>query len=177
MSDQTASKTEHADEHPPLEDIEITSINADFVSGLVVFCVALYAFIDSYAMPSFGTPDEAAYNTPGLTPMLVSGILVILSVALMFRSRGVSFADMHFGGFGGETRRVLMTFGIILVFVIVMPFIGYAPATFLLLFAFQTVFARKRSLFFVLVWGFGLSAVLTGTLYYVFANVFMIPLP
>jgi hypothetical protein len=58
-----------------------------------------------------------------------------------------------------------------------MPLIGYAAATFLLLLAFQTVFVRKRDLRLLLIWGGGLSAVLTAALWYVFSEIFLIPLP
>jgi hypothetical protein len=36
---------------------------------------------------------------------------------------------------------------------------------------------RKRNLRFVLIWGLGLSAVLTAILWYVFSEIFLIPLP
>lgn len=156
--------------------MEIRSTTADFFAGLAVLCVALYAFIEAYNMPSFGDPDEAAYNTPGMTPMVVSGALVIMAVALIIRSRHVSFS-WTFNAIGSETIRVLITFGIILGFIIIMPLVGYAPATFLLLFSFQMVFARKRTIKFILIWGVGLSGLLTAILFHVFGNIFMIPLP
>ncbi|GAB5377161.1 MAG: hypothetical protein AcusKO_36230 [Acuticoccus sp.] len=55
--------------------------------------------------------------------------------------------------------------------------IGYPIATFLILFIFQTVFAARHDLKFIVIWGFGLSAVLTVILYYLFAEFFFIPLP
>jgi hypothetical protein len=44
----------------------------------------------------------------------------------------------------------------IFVYVLVTPWIGYVPATFALLFAFQTAFARKLSWRYVIVWSIGL---------------------
>jgi hypothetical protein len=58
-----------------------------------------------------------------------------------------------------------------------MPWIGYPVATFLLLFAFQTIFVARRDLKFLLIWAGGLSLVLTAALYYVFGQIFLIPLP
>ena len=176
MSDEARTPLEGHEEPLPLEDIDVRSGLADFLSGLFVFAVALYALIESYNMPSFGEPDEMNYNTPGLTPMVVSGVLVVLSAALMIRSRKLPFR-FEFGGLQIETIRVWITLAIITVFIIMMPFIGYAPATFLMLVAFQLAFARKRDWRFILIWVLGLSAVLTGVLYYVFHDIFMIPLP
>ena len=42
---------------------------------------------------------------------------------------------------------------------------------------FQIAFAQQRTLKSILIWGFGLSAVLTVVLYYLFGEVFFIPLP
>ncbi len=178
MSDRSSDGSvaaEHED-HPPLPDERIRSPAADFVAGVLIFLVSLYTLVDSYNMPSFGDPSEKAYNTPGLTPMVVSAVLLVLSAALMIRSRNFSLS-LGFARPQIETIRVLITFTVIFVFVAVMPWIGYVPATFLMLFAFQMIFARKRTVFFVLVWAIGLSAALTGVLYYVFLHVFMIPMP
>jgi hypothetical protein len=76
-----------------------------------------------------------------------------------------------------ETRRVLIVFGLVFVYVLVMPLIGYALATFLMLFAFQTIFTGRRDLRFLVIWAGGLSLVLTAALYYVFGQIFLIPLP
>jgi hypothetical protein len=65
----------------------------------------------------------------------------------------------------------------VFLYVLVMPWIGYALATFLMLFAFQTIFVGRRDLKFLLIWGGGLSLVLTAALYYVFGQIFLIPLP
>jgi hypothetical protein len=46
-----------------------------------------------------------------------------------------------------------------------------------MLFAFQTIFTARRNLRFLLIWAGGLSLILTGALYYVFGQIFMIPLP
>jgi hypothetical protein len=146
----------------------------DFLVGLIIFAISLYTLIESVRMPFYG--DAGALSSPGLTPGLVSLFLLVLSAALMLRSR-------HFrttlGGFSidVETKRVLTVFLIIFVYIAAMPWIGYVPATFLMLLAFQTIFAKQRTLAFLLIWGIGLSAVLTAALYYLFGQIFLIPLP
>jgi hypothetical protein len=76
-----------------------------------------------------------------------------------------------------EARRVLTVFGLVFLYVALMPWIGYPVATFLMLFAFQTIFTAKRDLKFLLIWAGGLSLALTAALYYVFGQIFLIPLP
>lgn len=146
----------------------------DFLAGLVLFLVALYALVESIRMPFFG--DSGVWGSPGLTPGIVSAVLMLLSGLLMFRSRRLSLAAFGFR-FEVERARGLAVFGLIIAYVAAIPWIGYAVATFVMVFVFQVAFAAKRTLRFVLVWGVGLSAVLTVALYYLFAEFFFIPLP
>jgi hypothetical protein len=146
----------------------------DFLAGLVIFVISLYALITSIRMPFFG--DAGALSSPGLTPGLISLLMLILSVALMLRSRPFRLPFVLTPP-GIEARRVLTVFGIVVVYVAAMPRIGYVAATFVMLFAFQIIFAARRDLRFLLVWGVGLSAGLTAALYWLFGHIFMIPLP
>lgn len=157
--------------HP---DSALRKTGADFLAGLVIFAISLYVLITSYRMPFYG--DSGALGSPGLTPGLIALFMLALSAALMWRSRVFRLPQLLKAP-DVQGRRVLMVFGLVVAYAVLMPLIGYAPATFLLLAAFQTVFVRKRSLRFVLIWGIGLSAVLTAILWYVFAEIFLIPLP
>jgi hypothetical protein len=147
---------------------------ADFFAGLVIFLISLYVLIEAYRMPFYG--DSGALGSPGLTPGLIALLMLALSAALMWRSR-VFANPFVLKAPDQAARRVLMVFGLVVAYVALMPVIGYAPATFLLLFAFQTIFVRRRDVRFLLIWGIGLSAVLTAILWYVFAEIFLIPLP
>jgi hypothetical protein len=140
----------------------------------VIFMISLYVLIESYRMPFYG--DSGALGSPGLTPGLIALFMLALSAALMWRSR-VFQIPFTLKMPDEPARRALTVFGLVVAYAALMPVIGYAAATFLLLFAFQTIFVRKRDLRFVLIWGFGLSAVLTVVLWYVFAEIFLIPLP
>lgn len=163
----------HQPSDPPA-DPALKKAGADFVAGLVIFLISLYVLIASYRMPFFG--DSGALGSPGLTPGLIALLMLALSAALMWRSR-VFQSPFTLKAPDEPARRVLMVFGLVVAYAALMPVIGYAPATFLLLLAFQTIFVRKRDLRFVLIWGLGLSAALTAVLWYVFAQIFLIPLP
>jgi len=147
---------------------------ADFLAGLVIFVISLYVLITSYRMPFYG--DSGALGSPGLTPGLIALLMMMLSAVLMWRSRVFQLPELVRVP-DEQARRVLIVLGLVVAYVAAMPVIGYAPATFVLLAAFQIIFVRKRDLRFVLIWGIGLSAVLTAILWYVFAEIFLIPLP
>jgi hypothetical protein len=147
---------------------------ADFVAGLVIFVVSLYVLIASIRMPYYG--DAGALSSPGLTPGLIALFMLVLSAALMLRSRRFRL-PFTLSAPSIEARRVLTVFGLVFVYVALMPWIGYPVATFLMLFAFQIIFTAKRDLKFLLIWAGGLSLALTAALYYVFGQIFLIPLP
>ena len=163
-----------SDPETAAEDAPLRKAGADFLAGLVIFLVSLYVLIASLRMPYYG--DAGALSSPGLTPGLIALFMLALSGALMLRSRRFRL-PFTLTAPSLETRRVLIVFGLVFVYVLVMPLIGYALATFLMLFAFQTIFTRKRDLRFLLIWAGGLSLVLTAALYYVFGQIFLIPLP
>jgi len=155
-------------------DGALRKAGADFLAGLVIFAVSLYVLIASLRMPYYG--DAGALSSPGLTPGLIAVLMLVLSAVLMLRSRRFRL-PVSFTAPSVETRRVLTVFGLVFLYVLLMPWIGYAAATFLLLFVFQTIFTARRNLRFLLLWAGGLSAALTAALYYVFGQIFMIPLP
>jgi len=163
--------------NPPPESpagLDLKKAGADFLAGLVIFLISLYVLIVSYRMPFYG--DSGALGSPGLTPGLIALFMMVLSAVLMWRSRAFRVPDLLKMP-DERARRILIVLGLVVAYAVAMPIIGYAPATFLLLAAFQIVFVRRRDLRFILIWGVGLSAVLTAILWYVFAEIFLIPLP
>lgn len=158
----------------PVANRQLRKAGADFFAGLAIFLASLYVLIESYRMPFYG--DSGALGSPGLTPGLIAVFMLVLSASLMWRSR-VFRVPWVIKPPDEPARRVLTVFGLVVLYVAAMPLIGYAPATFLLLLAFQTIFVKKRDLRFLLIWGVGLSAVLTAVLWYVFSEIFLIPLP
>jgi hypothetical protein len=155
-------------------DARLRKAGADFVAGLIIFVVSLYALIASIRMPYFG--DAGALSSPGLTPGLVALFMLVLSAVLMLRSRRFRL-PFTLTAPSVEARRVLTVFGLVFLYVLLMPWIGYALATFLMLFAFQAIFVARRDLRFLLIWAGGLSLALTAALTYVFGHIFLIPLP
>jgi len=156
------------------DDIEGVRAAKDFFSGLVLFAVAVYVLIESYRMPHFA--GSGWLGSPGLTPGLLGFALLVLSSVLMARGRQFRLSVV-IPAWQVETLRTAGCFALMLAYVAATPRIGYVPATFLLLFTFQTVFAPRLTARHVLVWSLGLSAVLTAVLWYVFGQIFFVPLP
>ena len=125
-------------------------------------------------MPYYG--DSGVLGSPGLTPGLIASVILLLSAMLMLRARGFAGSEQSIS-ITADIWRGLLVLAIILVYVAVLPLVGYAPATFVMLLVFQLVFAPLRNWRYMIIWGLGLSAVLTAVLYYVFAEFFLIPLP
>lgn len=146
----------------------------DFVAGVVIFVLSVYVLITSYRMPHFA--GSGWLGSPGLTPGLIAFVLLILSLALMVRARRFR---LRLGRLQPQIEgiRAGACFAMIFVYILVTPLIGYVPATFALLFVFQTAYARKLSVRYVLIWSIGLSALLTFILWYVFGEIFFVPLP
>lgn len=153
-----------------------TSPQMDFVSGLILFLVSAYALYESVYMPHFAEGFEGYLSSPGLTPGLLSVGLLIMSTVLMWRGRrftlGFNIARPNM-----ESWRMMLALFIVIGYVILLKAVGYVIATFLMMATFQTVFSRRRSPKYILIWCIGLSAVLTAVLYYIFAEIFLIPMP
>ena len=146
----------------------------DLLAGLGLAGLGLWVVVASVRMPFYSGSGWA--GSPGLTPGLVGAVLIVLSLALGLRGlrHGVAFGGWRPGLRGGRAAGVV---AIVLGYVAVIPWIGYVPATFLMLVVFQSVFARRWSLGFLLLWVLGLSAALTAALWWLFAKIFLIPMP
>jgi len=92
------------------------------------------------------------------------------------RARGFKPSLKRFA-FQIETGRVLTLIAILLAYVAAIKPMGYVVATFGMLATFQVVFMQRRTVLRVLLWPVGLSAAVTAALYYVFAKIFLIPIP
>lgn len=148
----------------------------DFAAGLAIFLIALYALIEAVRMPYYEQGERGLLSSPGLTPGLLALGLIALSLVLMFRARGFKFA-ITLAKPGVETWRVLTVFAILILYVGLMKPLGYIVTTFVMLAGFQLIFARRRDLRYILIFCIGLSAAVTGALYYVFGKLFLIPMP
>ena len=168
MSDERSPSTRAVNTKGPSQ--------TDFLAGLVMGVIAVLVLIESIRMPYYEEGKRGLLSSPGLTPGLLALGLIVMSVLLMLRARGFRPSFKRFA-LQVETGRVLAVIAILLAYVAAIKPLGYVVATFAMLAVFQTAFMRRRTLRDLLLWPVGLSAVVTGALYYVFAKIFLIPIP
>ena len=149
---------------------------SDFIAGAVIGVISLLILVESIRMPYYEEGKRGLLSAPGLTPGLLAAGLLLMSLLLMFRARGFKVQLTRFK-FQAETGRVLTVVAILVAYVGAIKPVGYVVATFVMLAVFQAAFMEKRTVKTLLLWSVGLSAVITGALYYVFAKVFLIPIP
>lgn len=108
---------------------------------------------------------------PKVFPYISAGILILCGIGLCVTGKEASPAYYNKAQF----QRLALIFGIVLLYVVGMNFIGYVVSSFAALFILCTLFSKgkgiqlwKRLVFTVL---------LTGILWFVFTNLFHIPLP
>lgn len=147
------------------------------MAGLVIFIVALAILVESIRMPVFEKGLRGVLGAPGLTPALLAGGLVLMSLILMIRSRHFAVNLALVAPPRPETWRVIAMFGLASVYAYFMPIIGFTIATFATLCVFQIVFARRLSVRYVLLVAVLLSAGIAVALKLLFSRFFFVPLP
>ncbi len=159
------------------EELELARRRREKLAGYVVLSVAVAALVSSLMMDRLGTGIDRYLGAPGLTPGLLSAVLIVLALMLIIRNRDVSLAGMP-AALNETQWRMLGVFGLIFGYILSLYWLPYLVSTFLMLLIFQYGFAsRARSLGYVLIWCLGYSAAISGALYYVFGEIFYIPLP
>lgn len=147
------------------------------LAGVVVLAVSVAALVASLLMERVGSGIDRFLGAPGLTPGFLSGVLILLSAMLVLRNRDVPLPRPQVV-LDQAQRRMLGVFVLIAVYIASLYWLPYLLSTFLMLAAFQLGFAsRRRSPRYVLTWCLGYSAAISGALWYVFGEVFYIPLP
>ena len=108
---------------------------------------------------------------PGLLPLWVSGMMVLLSVANMvvaFKKNDTHFSDLFPKGSG--LINLLACVGSFVLFMVIVQYVGFTISSILMLFI---LFSRG----YKWPWALGLSVVVTGVLFVVFSSVLGIPIP
>lgn len=154
----------------------------ELLIALGFLALGVFALLCSLAMPV----EEEPFLSPGLTPAVLSVILIVLSLALI----GMIFATRrHLSQASGSsptgdlpeedqnlnklrTRRTVVSIGLTLLYVLLLGKLPYGLLTFLYILAFLFYF-RSTSLFKSVV----LSAVVSILLVYSFGTLFRVVLP
>jgi len=150
---------------------------ARLLSYVMLLALSVTLFIEATAIPTSRFEVLGA----GAFPMLVHGLLMLLLVFAIVGSLRRIPRDAY-GAFGGmvahwaRTRRlVVVVFGTLAVYLIVMPMIGYSIATFIFLVVLQLTLAPRTRKTIAL--SVGLALLFSFGLNWLFAEVFNVFLP
>lgn len=108
---------------------------------------------------------------PGLLPLWIGGILTVLSMInliMAYKKNDTHFSKLLPKGIG--LINLLACVGAFLLFTGIVSFTGFTLASFLML---SILFSRGYKWY----WAMGMSAVVTGVLFFVFGSVLSVPLP
>ena len=127
--------------------------------NLVLAAICAVTGIGIIAVAS-GYPTAADYGTgvpgPGLWPTVISVVLLACTAILLYRTTG--------------TRRVYLAMGILVVYLLVLPFLGFIISTFLLELIFIQWFAKKNPIITAII-----SAAITMVVYCAFRFLLNVP--
>lgn len=141
--------------------------NAGVWAGILILIFACVIFSQALTLDYYTTLGPG----PGLFPLWLSGILIVLSILYIFQSikkEAVSFAEILSKGRG--LGNVVAVLGSVIVFMLIVNFTGFIVASTVLLFI---LLVREYKWH----WGLGISAGVSILLFVVFQVFLGIPLP
>lgn len=158
----------------------------DIVFGIILISVSLFFLCQSIKMPR--TSDilraqnnrEALLTSPGLFPIAVSSMLIVLGILLIISAlrEGAKLTKEDFTKFKAwfsqvESKNIMIIFAILIVYTF--GFLGrlpYVVSTFIYLSVFMYIFKATNWKMILLI-----SALSTAIIAYLFGTIVMIPLP
>ncbi|MFK7751236.1 MAG: tripartite tricarboxylate transporter TctB family protein [Sedimentitalea sp.] len=142
--------------------------------GEVLFALLLLVFSISAFWQSYGISGFSGKTTPGVFPMLASGVMIVSGVVILLgalRKPAVARASAGFMAQILPTHHIVLI-ALVLGYVVLMPFFGFVVSSAVFLFcAFQYLW-RKNPLVIL-----ALSAVTLVIVYIIFREVFQVVLP
>lgn len=147
---------------------------ADFLTGIFLIILSIFFIIEAFKMPV--DPAYGIYAFPGITPIFLASILLILSIYLVIRSkvnlieilRNMSINKMR----NKEFQNLILAGILMLIYVFLLKKIPFYILTFLFIFVFSYIFYRKKPIFLLI-----LSGVVTFAIIMLFSKLFLIPMP
>jgi putative tricarboxylic transport membrane protein len=141
--------------------------NLSFIISILLVAISLFILIESLTLTYYSDYGPG----PGFLPIWISGILLILSAIYMFQSfrkEKITFTDILPKGEG--LRNLIVCIGSLLVFLFVLPFLGFLLSSILFLWVlFKQGYSWIASL--------GLSLLVTIIIFGIFSILLDVPLP
>lgn len=140
----------------------------DRITGLIAVILGCAVWAASAVLPQSTMAGDIG---PRAFPYISAGILILCGAGLCIT--GGKKSPVYYTR--EQISRLVMIFGVVLGYVVVMYYVGYMAATLAALYVLCTMFSRGKE---IRLWKrIAFSIVLTAILYLVFTKVFAIPLP
>ncbi len=140
----------------------------NFIIAGVFSLLGLFVIVQSLSFPR----GRAGIPGPGMVPIMIAVLMIVASASLVLSTlRMTSAEDVPLGLRSEGHRRVYLCMAILVLYLILMPQIGFCIASFLLLFGLIKWFGNYRYWVCAVV-----SAFLTGIVFGLFSEVLHVPL-
>ena len=142
--------------------------------GELVFALLIVVFSVAALWQSYSISGFSGKTTPGVFPMIASGVMVISGVVVLMSATQLPAPPEGAPGFLAEilTQRHMVVIGLVLAYVLLMPLIGFVASSAVFLFCSFQFLWRKNPLLML-----ALTGVTLVIIYVVFREVFQVVLP
>jgi putative tricarboxylic transport membrane protein len=142
--------------------------------GELVFALLIVVFSVGALWQSYSISGFSGKTTPGVFPMIASGVMVISGVVVLMSATQLPAPPEGAPGFLAEilTLRHMVVIGLVLAYVLLMPLIGFVASSAVFLFCSFQFLWRKNPLLML-----ALTGVTLVIIYVVFREVFQVVLP
>ena len=142
--------------------------------GELVFALLIVVFSVGALWQSYSISGFSGKTTPGVFPMIASGVMVISGVVVLMSATQLPAPPEGAPGFLDEilTLRHMVVIGLVLAYVLLMPLIGFVASSAVFLFCSFQFLWRKNPLLML-----ALTGVTLVIIYVVFREVFQVVLP
>ncbi len=152
-----------------MSDTPVARRPGELFFALIILVFSVAAFWQAYSISGF-----TGKTTPGVFPMLASGVMVVSGLIILLNVARMPAPGAEAPGFLTDilTLRHIVLIGLVIGYVLLMPWLGFVISSALFLFcAFQFLW-RKNPLLML-----ALTAVTLAVIYLVFREVFQVVLP
>ena len=142
--------------------------------GELVFALLIVVFSVAALWQSYSISGFSGKTTPGVFPMIASGVMVISGVVVLMSATQLPAPPEGAPGFLAEilTLRHMVVIGLVFAYVLLMPLIGFVASSAVFLFCSFQFLWRKNPLLML-----ALTGVTLVIIYVVFREVFQVVLP
>ena len=142
--------------------------------GELVFALLIVVFSVAALWQSYNISGFSGKTTPGVFPMIASGVMVISGVVVLMSATQLPAPPEGAPGFLAKilTLRHMVVIGLVLAYVLLMPLIGFVASSAVFLFCSFQFLWRKNPLLML-----ALTGVTLVIIYVVFREVFQVVLP